>query len=494
MTMQNFCRGCGHTLQSLNPKAGGFKRSLKPSVLHLSPQTSRWNSRRNEQSIFEGSFSKLDPKFQKLFPKTPSVPIAKEKTFNTHLWCQRCHDIKFYNRFQQEDLLQEPTATLTEVIKGINADPKTALVLQITDVSDLNPDHFISAKTLTDFPVFHVFSHVDTLPRPNASWLFQALGLVPENAMLLTARGSPTETMKELLTNIQRLLTPGGHVYIIGEANSGKSSLIQSFAQYGNGLVKELSMESFIPGTTLKSMPFSASSFGSTFTGLKDGKVIDTPGYSGTLGSLLPWIDSKIFKELVPKVRSRKKQLQSKPLQVPIYSAQSILFGGLVRVTPMEISAEEFVDMEQRQVQKNQKINLPSNDKGVSSFHIPPYISHPDYNEPLLAKIFTKIPFHISSTEKIKKLEQKCSENSAIQLVTRAPSKLLPSFLTYIQPKKLHSHVYDSFSNGELLIHNFGFVSFDTPRPFKLLIEAVNPLAVSWRPSSYILETPKSAS
>ncbi|EPX74481.1 GTPase like protein [Schizosaccharomyces octosporus yFS286] len=494
MSKQNFCRGCGHTLQSLNPKASGFKRSLKPSVLHLSPQNPRSNSRKLEQSIFEGSFSKLDPKIQKLFPKTPSIPIAKEKTFNTHLWCERCHDIKFYNRFHEEDLLQEPTATLTEVIKGINADSKTSLVLQITDVSDLNPNHFISAKLLTQFPVFHVFSRVDTLPRPNASWLFQTLGLSPENAMLLTTCRSSTETMRELLSSIQPFLKPGGHVYIIGEANSGKSSLIQSFAKYGNGLVNELSMESLLPGTTLKYMPFTASSFGKAFTGLENGKVIDTPGYSGILGSLLPWIDSKVFKELVPKVRSRKKQLKSKPLQVSIYSAQSILFGGLVRVTPMEISAEEFVDLEQRQVWKNQEINLPSNDKGVSSFNIPSYISRPNYNEPLLAKIFTTLPFHVSSTEKIKKLEQKCSANSSIELVTRSPSRLLPSFLAYIQPKKLHSHVYDSFSNGELLIHNFGFVSFDAPRPFKLLVEAVNPLAVSWRPSSYVLGTKESNS
>ncbi|EPY54154.1 GTPase like protein [Schizosaccharomyces cryophilus OY26] len=494
MTIQNFCRGCGHVLQSLDSKASGYKRLLKPSVSHVSPQTSRWNSRRNEQSVFENAFSKLDPKNQKLFPKSPSIPNVKEKAFNTHLWCQRCHDIKFYNRFQQEDLLQESTTTLTEVMKGINADSKTSLVLQVTDVSNLNPEQFISAKRMTDFPVFHVFSHVDTLPRPNASWLFPALDLSPENAMLLTAHRSTTETIRELLRKIHPMLKPGSHVYVIGEANSGKSSLIQSFAQYGNGLVKELSMESLLPGTTLKSISFSASSFGKTFASLQDGNVIDTPGYSGALGSLLPWIDSKAFRELVPKVRTRKKQLQSKPVQVPIYSTQSILFGGLIRVTPIEVSAEDFIDLEQSQIQRNKENNIQSNEKGIFSFQIPPYISHPNYKEPLLAKIFTKLPFHVSRTEKIKRFEKECVEKSTIQLVTRAPSKLLPSFCVYIQPKKLHSHVFDSFSNGELIIHNFGFVSFDTPRPFKLLVEAVNPLAVSWRPSSYILETSKSTS
>ncbi|KAL2316319.1 GTPase like protein [Schizosaccharomyces pombe] len=480
MSFTKFCRGCGQTLQSANESATGYIKPLKLSGIFSKGSVSNLLKKNlDEQAIFNNAFKNLNPQIKKHFPNTTSFPFHEKEIGRTDLlWCQRCHDLKFHSRIRPKELLQEPQTTLPDIISTVNNDKSTCLIIQVIDVTEVIFQDFVSATQYTHFPVFHLFTHADVLPPKKPYWLFPGLGISSKYAMLYTSHSF--NLVDKLLGRINPLLCSRGHVYVVGEANSGKSTLLKTLAKRGNGVFNELLLDSFLPGTTQAIKGYPTQYFGSCFKQLSEGLIFDTPGYRGNLKSLLPWVDPKLLTSLVPKTRSRNKQLTSKPVQYRVRFGQSIILGGLVRVTPFEINEDGNHEVGKPIMFKKEDPSSTTIHFLFSTLKNKKTKGNTNNMKPLLIKLFTKLPAHITSITKLQSLENS-TKNDNVPLVTHSPSPMHSSFTVSIKPTQLSENVFDPTSSGELVIHNFGFLSFSASRPMNLLVESVNPKAVNWR-------------
>ena len=298
-----------------------------------------------DEEVFD--FNEFENGDEDLFPPELCEP-PKE------ILCVRCHSLSHKNQIIQDRVGEKIrwTAKEKDLLKSLlrNTD---SLVIKIVDMIDF-PSTWVEdlAPLVGSTPIIVVGNKVDLLPECDHEELRIKLKQHAEkylgtnqllSTMLISAKKK--NGVKDLISRIvkyRRLATRKGNVFLVGQMNSGKSTLwnsIQSIArrrqlkdtsndsEENNGikLIKDFNLKQSVtvsnePGTTI----------GFIKTPLSDlsekrvlGHLIDTPGFKADnyFGHILS------FKEM--NLASPKKVI---PFHFKLKDQKCLLIGGLCRV------------------------------------------------------------------------------------------------------------------------------------------------------------------
>lgn len=260
--MQRRCIGCGELLQNSNPEAAGFTPTLKEDVTY----------------------------------------------------CKRCFRMMHYNELpkvlaKNSDYLQVVNHVLQQ--KGL-----MILVVDIFSFSISFNKEMIDKLRGND--VILVVNKFDLLPKSiNVNDILNFISKECEKLffrviaihIISATKGYYLDELMQTIDLVRR----GRNVYILGVANVGKSSFINSIMKRFTSRTTDIIATSIIPGTTLKEIviPF-----------FDDNKAfIDTPGLINNK-SILEHIDSNYYRMLLPK-----KEI--KPITYQLYDSYTYFVGGL---------------------------------------------------------------------------------------------------------------------------------------------------------------------
>lgn len=255
-------------------------------------------------------------------------------------FCERCFNIKHYNKY-----VKVTDKDYTEVIKKI--DSKGDLILLVTDFLNLYNLEEISLKS----PVILVMSKADIIPRSvNKERIFNKIKC-KLNIVDMVLVSSKNNYNFDLLYDKIFEYKKSNNVYVIGQTNAGKSTLVNKMIKnYGEGSGE----------TTVSNLP-------STTLDLINNKIndelylIDTPGLLDN-GSMILKASKDVLKKITPKKEIR-------PLSFQIKGWQSLLVEDFVRLDLENTNIICYMsnDLLVRRVYKNKPCNLKCYDLKVEA-------------------------------------------------------------------------------------------------------------------------------
>lgn len=231
-----------------------------------------------------------------------------------NILCQRCFRLQHYNTNSEVQLVQEDYLTILRSIAK-----EDALLVYVIDVFNFETSMIHNFnKYLNNQKVLVLANKRDLIPSSVKddkllNWIRNKLndyGL--KNIIDIIMSSGQTNYNVDLILNKIDELREGKDVYIIGNANVGKSTFINSLLKnYSNETTNFITTSSF-PGTTLNviRIPLDMSSY-----------IYDTPGIIQK-DSMLYAVEPRILKYIMPR-----KEI--KPLTFQLRSAQSLILGGL---------------------------------------------------------------------------------------------------------------------------------------------------------------------
>ncbi len=233
--------------------------------------------------------------------------------------CQRCFRIKNYGEYQ---VVAKSNEEFIEILKSVG---KTKdLVLYIVDLLNLDRDlskirEYIKNKILL------VLNKRDVLPKSVSDEKIKEyinnLNLNIEDVVIISA--NKNYNIDQLLQKIKKYQT-SSKVYVVGNTNVGKSSLINKLLKNYSTDPNELTI-SPLPSTTLNKITIELSD---TIT------LIDTPGLVDR-ENIVNYVDSSILKKINPKKEIKPRTYQLKP-------NQCLIIGNLVRLDYIEGEKNSF--------------------------------------------------------------------------------------------------------------------------------------------------------
>lgn len=231
-----------------------------------------------------------------------------------NILCQRCFKLQHYNTNSEVQLVEDDYIT---ILKNIGRED--ALLVYVLDVfnfessliKDLN-------KYLGNNKILVLANKRDLIPSSVKDdkmlhWIKSKLADNKINNVIdiIMASGQTNYNVDLIMDKIDSL-REGKDVYLIGNANVGKSTFINALLKnYSNETDKFITTSSF-PGTTLNviRIPLDMKSY-----------IYDTPGIIQK-DSMLYSVEPRILKYLLPR-----KEI--KPLTYQLKSNQTLLLGGL---------------------------------------------------------------------------------------------------------------------------------------------------------------------
>jgi ribosome biogenesis GTPase YqeH len=231
-----------------------------------------------------------------------------------NILCQRCFKLQHYNTNSEIQLVEED---YINILKNIAS--KDALLVYVLDIfnfessliNDLN-------KYLGNNKILVLANKRDLIPssvkdEKLLGWIKTKLSDNKINNVIdiIMSSGQTNYNTDFILDKINQL-RDGKDVYIIGNANVGKSTFINSLLKnYSNETDKFITTSSF-PGTTLNviRIPLDMKSY-----------IYDTPGIIQK-NSMLYSVEPKILKHILPR-----KEI--KPITYQLKDGQSLFVGGL---------------------------------------------------------------------------------------------------------------------------------------------------------------------
>ena len=261
---------------------------------------------------------------------------------------------------------------------------KNALVIALCDITDfplsLNvpwiqrlSGHIPVIIAANKFDLLTIKPNVERLNYWLKDYVHQRLGL-KQVADTCLVSVKTNFGMQKLMESVVRLRGPTDDVYLVGQVNVGKSSLINAWSKSFQGPTDRESTTSWVPGTTMdsiriplqklktlrnfvvdykhdlvsqKQMPQRnerpslhalRSSRSSDVSKLLTGSLVDTPGYLDMNSSLLPLLTNQEMKYVI----------WNKPVVSWTYflrPGRSIWFGGLGRLDYVEGDAQVLVTL-----------------------------------------------------------------------------------------------------------------------------------------------------
>lgn len=217
--------------------------------------------------------------------------------------CQRCFKLKYYGQYQKV------TFDNSDYLKIIEDIPKDSLVVYLTSVLSINLDYIIN------FPnVIIALTKKDLLPKSVKDYkLIDYISKVNNKCLDTIVISSIKNYNLDSLINKIRKYSHNAPVYIVGETNSGKSTLINKLIKNYSDSKTEITT-SLYPSTTLNKIEIK----------LDNLTIIDTPGLIDK-ESILEHLSLKDIKRITPK-----KEI--KPRSFQLNGQGSILIDELIRI------------------------------------------------------------------------------------------------------------------------------------------------------------------
>lgn len=276
------CIGCGAKLQQKFPSLPGFLPEISNKI----------------------SKSELVNKAV-LNKKQLKVLLKPEKT----IVCKRCHDLRHNSH------CIEPVYPDKNKLFGLLSARPTGIICHITDTFSL-PRREISElgkKTILIINKSDIFS--PPIDRPIYS-SFDAIH---------ATSAKTGEGIFSLIDSINKLADEKDDIYFVGNANTGKSSIINMLIKLSGTKTENVFTTSTLPGTTIDAMRAPTTLFSTLLKNANSNTfLVDTPGLLDDK-SVLPML----------KHKEVKQTLVSKPLKPRGYESveldASVFFGALAR-------------------------------------------------------------------------------------------------------------------------------------------------------------------
>lgn len=230
------------------------------------------------------------------------VGYIKEQNLEKSTLCERCFRIRNYGDYK---VVTKDNSEYIDILKGVN---KTQdLVVLVVDVFNISEQ----LNKIGDFlsnPILLVLSKRDILPKDIyeqriLEYLDRFSLNIVDKILISSNKNYQLDELLELINKYKR----SNNVYIVGQSNSGKSTLINKML-YNYSDNKTIITTSMLPSTTLGVMEIELS---------KDLVLIDTPGLLDE-NSLINIVSGNELKKIVPSKELRPITYQVKTRQTII--------------------------------------------------------------------------------------------------------------------------------------------------------------------------------
>lgn len=238
-------------------------------------------------------------------------------------YCQRCFQIKHYNKASETNLLSQDYLDVLH-----NIEPNS-LVVYIVDIFDFHGSFINGLNRITSTnDIILVGNKLDLFPKsvnPNkiTHWMRKQakdMGLkVLEAEVISSLKGHRLENVVELINEHQN----GRNVYVVGCTNVGKSSFINALLKHYTG-EEDVITTSIFPGTTISTIEIE----------MNGAYLIDTPGVINEHQVVHYMTDS--LKDITPYKGIKPKVYQ-------VLKDQSFYIGGFARVDYTQGDLASFV-------------------------------------------------------------------------------------------------------------------------------------------------------
>ena len=229
--------------------------------------------------------------------------------------CKRCFRMVHYGEFKKTLLINEE---FKRILQSTNEEK--CLIVYVVDIFNFVGSIINDLSKYLKNEVFVVVNKVDVIPQSineNKIKKFVEKQLDKNNIKyrdieLVSSRtGYNYDNLFEKICKYSN----GKSVYVIGNANVGKSSFINGILKRYSNNTKNVISSSVFPGTTLKviRIPFDDNSY-----------LYDTPGILDS-GSMFNYLNEKNLKYVLPKK-------EVKPLVFQLKDDQSLFFGSVAKV------------------------------------------------------------------------------------------------------------------------------------------------------------------
>lgn len=264
--------------------------------------------------------------------------FIEEENFSNALVCKRCFRIKNYGDYQVINKDIKDYQKIFDVIKK-----KNDLVLFLCDIFTIDE----SLNYINNFKgkVILIITKKDILPKSVKE--YKLLNYIKDNYTLNVVDVIFVSSIKnynlDILMNLVMKYKTSNKVYLVGNTNAGKSTLI-------NALIKSVGKDngyittSSLPATTLDSIEVKLND---------DVTLIDTPGLVSP-NNYLTNLTLKEVKKILPKVEIKPRTYQMKP-------NQSLIIGNYARIDYLSDTKNSFTLYLSNEI-KVSRINLNTND------------------------------------------------------------------------------------------------------------------------------------
>lgn len=229
--------------------------------------------------------------------------------------CERCFRLKNYGEYKSVNL---DNNDYQEIINNI---PSGSLVVYVTDILSLNLTNLPKNKNL-----ILVLTKYDILPKSTKEEkIIAKLKKIVPNIIDIIIISSLKNYNIDKLYNMLNKYSKGKDIYLIGNTNSGKSTLLNKLIQnYSDSRDANITV-SMYPSTTLDKVKIK----------LNNLIIIDTPGLIDE-GSYVNILSPKNLKMVTPK-----KEI--KPRSCQVTGKGSIMIGHFARIDYETIEPNSFV-------------------------------------------------------------------------------------------------------------------------------------------------------
>lgn len=261
----------------------------------------------------------------------------EEKNYNEASVCKRCFRIKNYGDYSSVDKDYKDYQEIFDKVKE-----KKDLVLFLCDIFTL--DESLSYVNNFNGNVIVVITKKDLLPKSVKevkliNYIKNNYKLNIKNIIFVSA--NKNYNLDSLINLINKYKT-SDKVYLVGNTNAGKSTLINALTKSLNG--KEIITTSSMPATTLGLIKIKLND---------DITLIDTPGLVSN-DNYLTNLALKEIKKVSPKVEIKPRTYQMKP-------NQSLIIGDYARIDYLSDHENSFTLYLSNEIEVK-RINLNTND------------------------------------------------------------------------------------------------------------------------------------
>lgn len=253
--------------------------------------------------------------------------------------CQRCFRLKNYGEYQ---VVTKSNEEYIEILKNIGT--TNDLVLLIVDLSNLNRD-LTNIKEYISNPTILVLNKRDVLPRSvNDQKILAYLKDQDISYLDMVIVSCRKNFQMDLLYEKIKKYKTSKNVYVVGQTNVGKSSLINQFIRNYSDQTHELTI-SPLPSTTLNKVVIKLND---------ELTLIDTPGLVDR-GDLSNYVNKEDLKRTHSKTEMRPRTIQIKP-------GQCVIIDSFARIDYVEGEKNSFVFYVSNQL-KIKKMNALKQDR-----------------------------------------------------------------------------------------------------------------------------------